>query len=110
MKHRDRILRTAAVVLLLYAIVSLTREYLLLCRTEKLCDELAAENTALTERHRELTEQLEQPPDERELRRLAWERLGMAAPGETIYIFTQETADREDTVWDWKLEALWKDG
>ena len=110
MKHRDRILRAAAVMLLLYAVASLTREYLQLCRTEGLLNTLAAENAALTQRQRELTAQLEQPPDERELRRLAWERLGMAAPGETIFIFTQETADREDTVWEWKLEALWKDG
>ena len=110
MKHRDRILRAAVIALLLYSLVSLAREYRLLCRTQALCDTLAAENAALEAQRQELTAQLEQPPDEREMRRLAWERLGMVAPGEKIFYFTQENADREDTVWDWKLEALWKDG
>ena len=55
---------------------------------------------------------MEEPPDERELRRLAWERLGMVAPGEKIFTFAavDEDKDREETLWDWKLEALWKDG
>ena len=44
------------------------------------------------------------------MRRLAWERLGMVAPGEKVFYFTPTESDREDTVWDWKLEALWKDG
>ncbi len=110
MKIRNRILRAVAIALLLYAMGSLAREYRLLCRTEQRAALLAARHEELAERKRELTERLEQPPDEAEIRRLAWERLGMAAPGEKIFYFTQEDTDREDTVWDWKLEALWKVG
>ena len=110
MKMRDRILRVAVLALLLYAMVSLAREYRLLYRTEQRTEALAARQKVLAEQNRALTEQLEQPPDRQEMRRLAWERLGMVAPGEKIFIFTQEDTDREDTVWDWKLEALWKDG
>ncbi len=110
MNHWDRILRAAALALLLYSMFSLAREYALLCRTEALAGELAEEQERLAAQRQALAAQLERPPDERELRRLAWERLGMVLPGEKIFLFTQEEADREDTVWDWKLEALWKDG
>ena len=110
MKTRNRILRAVAIALLLYSLGNLAREYRLLCRTEKLAQALEAEQELLAARRQELSESLQDPPDERALRRLAWERLGMVAPGERIFYFTQEETDREDTVWDWKLEALWKDG
>lgn len=113
MSHKDRILRAAAVALLLYALVSLGREYRLLCRTEALAQELAETREELTRERDALEERLEEPLDEQELRRLAWERLGMVAPGERIYTFTtvdEDEGDREVAVWDWKLEALWKDG
>ena len=102
MTMRDRILRVAVLALLLYATACLAREYRLLCRTEQRVEALAARQEMLAEQNRTLTQQLEQPPDRQEMRRLAWERLGMAAPGETIFIFTQEDTDREDTVWEWK--------
>lgn len=110
MRIRNRILRAVAIALLLYAMGCLAREYRLLCRTEQGVEALAVRHEELLQQQSELTRQLEQPPDEREIRRLAWERLGMVAPGEKIFYFTQEDTDREDTVWDWKLEALWKVG
>ena len=110
MRNRDRILRAAAVALLLYAMGSLAKEYRLLCRAEARAEQLAAEQAALAAEQALLEQRLEREPDERELRALAWERLGMAAPGEKIFYFVQRGADREETVWDWKLEALWKDG
>jgi cell division protein FtsB len=110
MKYRDRILRAAVVALLLYAMGCLAGQYRLLCRTEALAAELAQRHEELAARRQELTQLLEKPPDEREMRRLAWERLGMVAPGEKVFYFPLTESDREDTVWDWKLEALWKDG
>ena len=110
MTNRNAILRLAALVLLLYSLFSLGREYRLLCQTQALADALAESRAALAAEAQALAERLEQPPDEREMRRLAWERLGMVAPGEKIFYFTQEEADRENTLWDLKLEALWKAG
>ncbi len=113
MSHKDRILRAAAVALLLYALVSLGREYRLLCRTEALAQALAETREELTQERDALERRLEEPLDEQELRRLAWERLGMVAPGEIIFTFAdveEDTADREGALWEWKLEALWKDG
>ena len=110
MRYRDRILRAAVVALLLYAMGCLAGQYRLLCRTEMLAAALAQRNEELAARREELTQLLERPPDEWEMRRLAWERLGMVAPGEKVIYFTPTETDREDTVWDWKLEALWKDG
>lgn len=113
MSNKDRILRAAAVALLLYSLVSLGREYRLLCRTEALAEALSERREALTRERDVLTERLEEPLDEQELRRLAWERLGMVAPGEKIFTFVgveEDEADREERLWDWKLEALWKDG
>lgn len=106
MRHRDQILRAVLIALLLYSMACLAREYRLLCRTEALAGELALRQEALLAQKQELAERLERPLTEAELRRLAWERLGMVAPGEKVFYFT----DREDTVWDWRLEALWKDG
>ena len=106
MSHRDQILRAVLIALLLYSMSCLVREYRLLGRTEALTQELAARQETLLTQKRELAERLERPLTEAELRRLAWERLGMVAPGEKVFYFT----DREDTVWDWRLEALWKDG
>ena len=110
MRYGERILRAAVVALLLYAMGCLAGQYRLLCRTEALAEEPAQQNEELAARRQELAQLLERPPDEREMRRLAWERLGMVAPGEKIFYFTLTQTDREDTVWDWKLEALWKDG
>ena len=126
MRYRDRILRAAAIALLLYSLGRLAGEYRLLCRTETLAEELRERHELLLAQRQELTLQLEQPPDEQTMRRLAWERLGMVAPGERIFYFggaeeesgrsaaedppVREETDREDSVWDWKLEALWKDG
>ncbi len=112
MTHVRLFLRAAVLALLLYSLLSLSREYRLLCRTEAMAEALASAHEALTQEQLALTEYLEQPPDEASLRRLAWERLGMLAPGEKVFIFldSAEEADREDTVWDWKSEALWKDG
>ncbi len=106
MSHRDRILRAVLIALLLYSISCLAREYRLLGRTNALAQELAARQETLLAQKQELTERLERPLTDAELRRLAWERLGMVSPGEKVFYFT----DREDTVWDWRLEALWKDG
>lgn len=110
MIQKDRFLRAVVLALLLYSLGCLLWQYRLLCRTEQLTEELAARHELLTEQNRGLAQQLKQTPDEREMRRLAWERLGMLAPEEKVFLFIQEDTDREDTVWDWKLEALWKDG
>ncbi len=110
MSYRDRILRAVVAALLVYAIVALAGQYRLLCRTETLTRELSRRHEELSARREELTQLLDRPPDEREMRRLAWERLGMVAPGEKVFYFAQTETDREDTVWDWKLEASWKDG
>ena len=110
MKHSDHILRAAVLALLLYSLFSLVREYELLCRTEALAQSLASRQETLLAEKQVLARRLEQPPDEGEMRRLAWERLGMLAPGEKIFTFTQVETDREETVWDWKSGAFWKDG
>ncbi len=105
-------LRASVLALLLYSLLSLSGEYRLLCRAEDMAASLAAANEALAAERLALIKRLQEPLEERELRRLAWERLGLVAPGEKVFVFTNaaEEADREETVWDWKLEALWKDG
>ncbi len=112
MTHVRILLRAAVLALLLYSLLSLSREYRLLCKTQALAESLAVRQEALAAQKLALTQRLEQPPEEAELRRLAWERLGMLAPGEKVFLFAEATdeTDREETLWDWKLEALWKDG
>ena len=115
MNDRKLILRVVVLALLLYAFCCLTREYRILQRTEALVESLTADRERLAAEQQILREKLEQQPDPEEMRRLAWERLGMVMPGERVFYFEaredkQQSTDKEGSLWNWKLEALWKDG
>lgn len=85
------IIRIVAVALLLYSLASLITVRRQLDAMESLRGRLTAELEALQQERRRLEEQLTVYGEDGEMRRLAWERLGMVAPGETVYYFRSGT-------------------
>lgn len=82
------IIRIVAFALLLYSLTSLITVRRQLDAMESLRGRLTEELEALQQERRTLEEQLAAYGEDREMRRLAWERLGMVAPGETVYYFS----------------------
>ena len=95
MRNRTVIMRFVVLCLLLYALTSLVSGYRSLSRTEQSARELTAEAERLEAEQAELTQKLSQENWDEEMRRLAWERLGMVMPGEKIFYFTQKQEDQE---------------
>ncbi len=100
MEHRRTLLRIVALALLLYALASLLTVRRELARAEALCRTLGGEILQLQQERRDLEAALAAYGQEQEMRRLAWERLGMVAPGERVYLFPQETEESSASVWD----------
>ena len=89
MRERDMIVRVVAVALLLYALGSFTnarweleRQQTETRRLETLREDLLAQRRALEER-------LALADDPAQMRRLAWEKLRMVMPDETVFAFAR---------------------
>ena len=89
MRERDRILRAVALALLLYALGSYTGARWELARQQERTKLLEARRSALQSEERSLEERLRQAEDPEQMRRLAWERLRMVRPEETVFAFSQ---------------------
>ena len=90
MLHRNLIMRIVAVGLLLYALLRLVSVYGQWQVTEREAAGLETELAQLSEERKELEAKLDPAARESEMRRLAWERLGMVMPGEKIFYFVEE--------------------
>ena len=95
MQNRKILLRIVALALLIYALLSLLGVQRQLRSAEARREALLAELARLRQEQAELDARLAAYGSEEELRRLAWERLGMVAPGEVVYYFTDAAAQRE---------------
>ncbi len=91
MHNRRGMIRILAVALLLYALASLLTVGRRLTEAQAYRDGLAQELAQLGREQEALEAQMAAYGDAEEMRRLAWERLGMVMPGETVYIFTDGT-------------------
>lgn len=87
MHNRKVLLRIVCVALLLYALLNLLGVRHALAAAQRRREALQAELAALCEQQQLLEERMSAYGQDEEMRRLAWERLGMVAPGETVYIF-----------------------
>ncbi len=85
---KNLILRIVVVALMLYALISLGGLRGDLRRTEQLAGQLEAEKELLAAENARLEASLNEAKDPEEMRRLAWERLGLVLPGEKIFYFT----------------------
>ena len=90
MRNRRAIVRIVAVALLLYALASLIAVRRELNTVQALQQSLAEELAQLQQEQALLEEKLAAFGEDAEMRRLAWERLRMVMPEDTVYYFTDE--------------------
>lgn len=86
--QKNILLRIALVALMLYALLCLVSVREDLRRTEDLAQELRARVEQLDAENRDLRAKLSAGYSPEELRRLAWERLGLVLPGDKIFYFS----------------------
>lgn len=99
MHNKNVIVRIVIVALLCYTLSNFIAARQRLRETELAVQSARQELTELEQENARLKKQLASLDDEDELRRLAWQRLGMVMPDEKVFYFT---TDREDTTWGWK--------
>ena len=90
MQNRKILIRIVALGLLLYALLNLVSIQRRLRAAEARRDALTAELARLRQEQAELDGRIQAYGSDEELRRLAWERLGMVAPGEIVYYFPED--------------------
>lgn len=99
MHNKNVIVRIVIVALLCYTLSNFIAARQRLRETELAVQSARQELTELEQENARLKKQIAGLDDEDELRRLAWQRLGMVMPDEKVFYFT---TDREDTTWGWK--------
>lgn len=99
MHNKNVILRIVIVTLLCYTLSNFIAARERLRETEAAVQSAQQELAELEQENAQIKKQLAGLDDEDELRRLAWQRLGMVMPDEKVFYFT---TDREDTTWGWK--------
>lgn len=90
--QKNIIIRIVLVVLMLYALSSFAAARGDLRRTESLTEEFRAEYVRLCAENAELQEKLAEGRSDEEMRRLAWERLGLVMPEDKIFYFLPDQA------------------
>lgn len=89
MRERDMIVRVVAVALLLYALGSFTSARWELERQQTETQRLETLREDLLAQRRALEERLALADDPAQMRRLAWEKLRMVMPEETVFAFAR---------------------
>ena len=88
MRERDRIMRLVVLALLLYSLGNFVSARWELERQRADTQALEGRKQALLAERQELEGSLSASGDAEQMRRLAWERLRMVMPGETVFYFT----------------------
>ena len=91
MRKQNVIIRLVLLALLLYSLGNLAAARLELVRQREDTLALLEQEQALLAERAALEARLHSAGDPAFMRRLAWERLGMVAPGETVYFFNGGT-------------------
>ena len=89
MRERNLIMRLLVLALMLYALASFVSAGRELARQRADTGALEARRRELLAERRELEAQLAAADDADTMRRLAWEKLRMVMPGETVFCFTE---------------------
>ena len=87
MRERNLIMRLVVLAALLYSLTNLSTARRELLRQEAETQALRREKQTLLQERQELERRLDAVGDAEEMRRLAWERLHMVMPGETVFYF-----------------------
>ncbi len=88
MRERNLIMRLVVLAALLYSLTNLSTARRELLRQEAETRALHREKQELLLERQELERRLDAVGDAEEMRRLAWERLHMVMPGETVFYFS----------------------
>ena len=88
MQERNLIMRLVVLAALLYSLTNLSTARRELLRQEAETQALRREKQTLLLERQELERRLDAVGDAEEMRRLAWERLHMVMPGETVFYFS----------------------
>jgi len=88
MRERNLIMRLVVLAALLYSLTSLSTARRELLRQEAETQALRREKQTLLLERQELERRLDAVGNAEEMRRLAWERLHMVMPGETVFYFS----------------------
>ena len=88
MRERNLIMRLVVLAALLYSLTNLSTARRELLRQEAETQSLRREKQELLLERQELERRLDAVGDAEEMRRLAWERLHMVMPGETVFYFS----------------------
>ena len=88
MRERNLIMRLVVLAALLYSLTNLSTARRELLRQEAETRALRREKQTLLQERQELERRLDAVGDAEEMRRLAWERLHMVMPGETVFYFS----------------------
>ena len=89
MRERNLIMRLVILALMLYALGSFVSAGRELARQRADTRALEARRQELLAERRELEERIAAADDADTMRRLAWEKLRMVMPGETVFCFTE---------------------
>lgn len=88
MRERNLIVRLVVLAVLLYSLTNLSAARRELLRQETATRTLLREKQQLLQQRQELEHRLEAVGDDERMRQLAWERLHMVMPGETVFYFS----------------------
>ena len=88
MRERNLIMRLVVLAALLYSLTNLSTARRELLRQEVETQALRREKQTLLLERQELERRLDAVGDAEEMRQLAWERLHMVMPGETVFYFS----------------------
>lgn len=88
MRERNLIMRLVVLTALLYSLTNLSTARREMLRQEAETQALRREKQTLLLERQELERRLDAVGDAEEMRRLAWERLHMVMPGETVFYFS----------------------
>ena len=88
MRERNLIMRLVVLAALIYSLTNLSTARRELLRQEAETQALRREKQTLLLERQELERRLDAVGDAEEMRRLAWERLHMVMPGETVFYFS----------------------
>ena len=95
MRERNLIMRLVAIALLLYALGSFVSARWELARQQADSRALEQRKQELLAERQELESRLAALNDAEEMRRLAWERLRMVMPGETVFCFNEPEGETD---------------
>ena len=95
MQSREAVIRIVALALLIYSLFTALNARLRLGEAEEYISQLSARLDSLEEDNRQLVAQLDAQLRDGQLRKLAWDKLGLVMPDETVFYFVTDRKEQK---------------